>query len=307
MDKIEYIANQLKKTHGKKYENYCIARIINKLDKYDLKFITQQGFKRTNGDLAYADLYLPQVNVWVEVNEFQHFNQEKEDKLRIKEIRKNDIKKKLNPLEEIKYDVLETPEIIEIFNKDGTIRKDINEQIDIIVYKIEKRIIELEDNFKPWKKIYEEAKDYIDKGYIDVKDNVQLKTIYEVSKLFNKKYKKGSRKNYFSVNNEKNIYCWCPKVKIEDKEFKNINYYNIILDDGKTILEIDKKNNNEFLEEALNKDEIRYTFCYHKNECSQYMYKFKGIYILDKEKSIKLKKRTWKKIGDNVDLTIYFN
>ena len=45
MDKKEYIANQLKKTYGKKYENYCVTRIINKLDNFDVKFITQQMFK----------------------------------------------------------------------------------------------------------------------------------------------------------------------------------------------------------------------------------------------------------------------
>lgn len=46
MDKKEYIVNQLKRTFHKKYENYCITRIIHKLDNEYIQFITQQLFKR---------------------------------------------------------------------------------------------------------------------------------------------------------------------------------------------------------------------------------------------------------------------
>lgn len=42
MDKKEYIGNQLKRTFHKKYENYCITRIIHKLDNEYIQFITQQ-------------------------------------------------------------------------------------------------------------------------------------------------------------------------------------------------------------------------------------------------------------------------
>lgn len=63
LDKIDYITNQLKKTFGKKYENYCITRIYSLLNRNDIKIVTQQLFKRKGKKIALADLYLPQVNV----------------------------------------------------------------------------------------------------------------------------------------------------------------------------------------------------------------------------------------------------
>ena len=117
MDKKEYIANQLKKTFGKKYENYCVTRIINKLDNLNIRFITQQMFKREGEEIALADLYFPQVNVWVEVDESQHLNQTEEDKIRTQEVIKNNIRSKLKNLEEVIYIELEEPERINIFDK----------------------------------------------------------------------------------------------------------------------------------------------------------------------------------------------
>ena len=72
MDKKEYIVNQLKRTYHKKYENYCITRIIHRLDNEYIQFITQQLFKRPDGKFALADLYFPQLNISVEIDEPHH-------------------------------------------------------------------------------------------------------------------------------------------------------------------------------------------------------------------------------------------
>ena len=70
MDKIEYITNQFKKTFGKKYENYCITRIYHLLNRTDVQIITQQMFKRKNEkEIALADLYFPQINLSIEIDE----------------------------------------------------------------------------------------------------------------------------------------------------------------------------------------------------------------------------------------------
>ena len=305
MEKIEYVVNQFKKTFGKKYENYCVTKIINKLDNPNVKFITQQMFKKKNGKIALADLYFPQINIWIEIDEKYHLNCTKEDIIRTKEILKNDIKKRINKLEEVKYNVLEKPERIVIFNSQGKLRNDIDIQIDKIVNKIKSRINDLGDNFIPWTNVFNTPQDYIKKGYIDAKDDVKLRTLQDISELFNKKYKKNQH-SYFSIDILKQIYCWCPKVRIEKNEFKKNHYENIILNGGKYILEISKQNNNKFLTDAIKKDEIRYVFCYYKDECSKYMYKFRGIYKLDKMKSNKLKIRVWKYIGNFVDISCYF-
>ena len=83
MDKKEYIVNQLKRTFHKKYENYCITRIIHKLDNEYIQFITQQLFKRPDGKFALADLYFPQLNISVEIDEpgLGHEHQRGSDRL----------------------------------------------------------------------------------------------------------------------------------------------------------------------------------------------------------------------------------
>ena len=86
MDKKEYIVNQLKRTFHKKYENYCITRIIHKLDNEYIQFITQQLFKRKGKKIALADLYLPQVNVQIEIDEGHHLEQASDDFERTNEV-----------------------------------------------------------------------------------------------------------------------------------------------------------------------------------------------------------------------------
>jgi very-short-patch-repair endonuclease len=60
-------------------------------------------FKRDGEEIALADLYFPQVNVWVEIDESQHLNQTEEDRIRTQEVIKNNIRSKLKNLEEVVY------------------------------------------------------------------------------------------------------------------------------------------------------------------------------------------------------------
>ena len=106
MDKKEYITNQLKRAVHKKYENYCITRIIHKLDRLDVQFITQQLFKRPDGKFAYSDLYFPQLNISVEIDESHHLTQKEADEQRTKDIISADkeIRKKYTGLEDVVLD-----------------------------------------------------------------------------------------------------------------------------------------------------------------------------------------------------------
>ena len=123
MDKKEYIVNQIKKSfgNGKKYENYCVTRIIALIDNLDIQFVTQQMFKRKEKDIAYADLYFPQINLWVEVNEGYHKNNIENDKLRTKEVIQENkidrkIKAKYDALDEVVYLEKEEPFVIQVYD-----------------------------------------------------------------------------------------------------------------------------------------------------------------------------------------------
>ena len=132
MDKKEYIVNQLKRTFHKKYENYCITRIIHKLDNEYIQFITQQLFKRPDGKFALADLYFPQLNISVEIDEPHHLTQKEADKQRTLDIIKADqeIRKKYTGIEDIILDPIEESRI-EIREESSI--EEINNEIDIIL------------------------------------------------------------------------------------------------------------------------------------------------------------------------------
>lgn len=306
MDKKEYIANQLKKTFGKKYENYCVTRIINKLDNLNVRFITQQMFKRDGEEIALADLYFPQVNVWVEIDESQHLNQAEEDRIRTQEVIKNNIRSKLKNLEEVVYIELEEPERINIFDKNRIITiEEINKRIDDIVEKINARILELGDRFVPWVNIYNTADEFVKKQSIEKNDNAKFRTLQDVSELFNKGYH-GNQLAYFNVSKEDNEYAWCPKLKLNEDDFKNNLYENEISDDGVYIFESSKEKNDKFVLDVLKTNEKRFVFAKYRDETGDFSYKFLGVYILDRNKTMNLNKRSWKKIDSKISLNKYF-
>jgi very-short-patch-repair endonuclease len=81
MDKKEYIIRQLGRTKNKKYEVYVVSRIIHLLNNFDIKFVTQQYVTRPEGR-ALTDLFFPQVNLHIEVDEPYHKDNIENDKIR---------------------------------------------------------------------------------------------------------------------------------------------------------------------------------------------------------------------------------
>lgn len=62
-----------RKNKNKKYEAYVVTRIIHLLNDFTIKFATQQYVTRPEGR-ALTDLYFPQFNLHIEVDEGHHFN-----------------------------------------------------------------------------------------------------------------------------------------------------------------------------------------------------------------------------------------
>lgn len=122
-DKKNYIATSFKKMAHKKYEYYCISRIIHRLNRMDVEFTTQQLFSRKDGRRALADLYFPQLNWSVEIDENYHLSNKSTDEERTIDIEYDDklIREKLRSLEEI----VDTP--IEIFHVDADDEKTIDD------------------------------------------------------------------------------------------------------------------------------------------------------------------------------------
>jgi hypothetical protein len=79
---VLYLRKVFAHTIGKTFENYVITQIWSKVEDFTLYPVTQQYVKRENG-YALIDLYFPQVNFAIEVDEFAHKNNKILDKIRM--------------------------------------------------------------------------------------------------------------------------------------------------------------------------------------------------------------------------------
>lgn len=131
---------------------------MHKLNRDDIKFVTQQYVKRESGR-ALTDLYFPAINLHIEIDEPFHLKQAEHDNLR-------------------EADIIDATghEVIRI-SVDGSLRQ-MNERIDDCVAAIKSKIGALGDCFEPWDMDKElSIEPHIRRGYIDVKDNVAFRRI----------------------------------------------------------------------------------------------------------------------------------
>lgn len=312
--KSKCVLKQFKKTFNKEYENYCVTRIYHLIDNDDVQMVTQQVIQTSEGNYKLADIYFPQLNIWVEIDEAHHENQAEEDKIRTKEM----IESKIVRLEEVVREItLEEP--IRIKTKDKTL-KEINKDIANIVNLINEKIKKLKEQgkFIPWNPERDNPQKYIELRKISIKDNVQFSLSYLVSELFNKGYSKGARKLYFQTKEGVNSFVWCPKLSLDEREIEKYEYFNKITFDGEEISEEPKEKNKKkkFYSETFEEHEdpseniyssSRYVFAYYRCPDGKYAYKFRGVFKLDLEQTKMQEKRIWKKISDTADLTPFFN
>ena len=88
MKKLSIISGMLSKISHKKFELYVISRIIHKLDDPEIQYVFQQYATRDaqSGKYALIDLYLPQFDFAIEVDEPHHLKRMTEDEMRMKDI-----------------------------------------------------------------------------------------------------------------------------------------------------------------------------------------------------------------------------
>ncbi|HPN30761.1 MAG TPA: hypothetical protein PKY81_07375 [bacterium] len=286
MDKLEFMVKQISKTNKKNRENYVITRIVHLLNDLEIKFITQQYVIRPNNKRALMDMYFPQINFFIEINEEHHEKQIDQDK-----IRNLDIVNAIN---------CEPEEIIDVTKPVN----DIHKQIDGVVSKIKEKINKLkgEKKFIPWDLDNEFNPDtYIEKGYIDVEDKVSFYKISDIIKCFgeNKSIQQGGVKH----PKEKDVLLWWPKLYLNDIRPENIEWLNEISDDENTITEINKNPERAQAHIELvkkEKEHIRIVFAKIKDALGDNMYRFKGKYELNINQSNFKNGLIWKRISSRV-------
>ena len=297
--KLEYMERLFAKISKKKTESYVISRIWHQLNDDRVKFVVQQYIRRTQDKYALADLYLPQLNIFIEINEPFHKNNVEVDRIRNEEI----VNKTHSELHVIDCGFVTKGE-----NGQDEIHwksfDEIHRQVTDVVRVIKQRISELGDGFKPWDDESTLTVEYHrTKSYLKVEDNECLRTTDDVAAVFGTKPKHRGflRASGAAVPDKKDEIIWWPNTD-------HTLWYNELSEDGMYIYEYPKEKNKSttpagHLEQWLSApEETRITFLRYKDDLGFCFYRFVGVFRLNKEKSKQENKCVWERISDTYQL-----
>ncbi len=288
MDKKEFIKRQISRTNRKDYENYVTTRIINFLNDLDIKFITQQYIKRKEG-YALADLYFPQINYIVEIDEMHHLDNAEADK-----IRDCDIEDAIG-IKPKRIDVADT-EIEAIHNR-----------IDEIVSEIKGLVQKQKDSGKwtPWRIEDEISPDFwVQQGKISVEDKVSFYKIVDACKCMGLNYN-GYQRAGANHPYEANTLIWFPKLYKNDEwensydSQKGIICTKNIKSDAERIDHVQK-----CIEDPVKR---RIVFARVEDNLGDTKYRFRGVFEMDLNATSNDKGVVWNRVADWVNTYEYKN
>ena len=286
--KLDYMARLFRSIRNKRFESYAIQRIWHLLDDERVKFVTQQYFNREDGSYALADLYLPQINLVVEIDEGQH------------NLKDNIVldAKRSQQIQAVSQAQIERIPVCKDLEKDEWYSlKEFNDAISKVVDIIREKIQEQGVNFQPWTGDDMLSPDFHkSKGYLSVSENEYVKNIDDAAKIFNI-HKGFLRAGGFDVPRKSGWIVWLPSVN-------NERWNNSLSDDGLTIREYpsDAKKRSDHVKGTISKNETRITFFREKDALGFNFYKFVGVFRINKELSQKENKSVWERCADRYEL-----
>ena len=293
MTKDQYLLRNFSKINHKKWELYVVTRVLHLLADDDVEYVCQQYINPPKSSKYYlADLCFPSLKLYLEINEGQHASSEHamNDKIRQREI----------------LDATDWEQIsINVYTKDssgklndrslGEVDDEINNFLDYI--KLKKKRIETERGEKlTWN--YEDKfapHIHIQKGYLDVTDNVVFLYHKDALRLFG--YKGSHYQRAYWRIKEHNQAVWFPKL-YDNKPWKNSiskNYEEIIQE---------KIVNGNLEDVPLPGKENRIVFGHYKNILGQTVYKFYGEYKVDWDKTVP-NSHVFKRVNSRLNLLKY--
>lgn len=291
--KLDYMTRLFRKIRNKRFEAYIIQRIWDLLNDDSIRFVTQQYFKRNeNGKYALADLYLPQINMIVEIDEGQHI---KEEHLEADIQRSEDIKQ----IKAVEGVIVERIALCDANTSRAFTLSEVHQQIDDLVAKIKDAIEKLGDEFQTWENNLWTPEYYHRKGYLRVSDNDYVKSIDDAAAIFKTKAKHRGflRAAGFDVPGVANTIVWCPAKN-------NKQWSNKLSEDQTVIYECsnDAKKKVKHVKEHIQNKETRITFFLEKDDLGFNFYKFVGVFRIDEKESLKQNECVWVRIADEYKL-----
>lgn len=260
LDELTYYAKLLTKLRNKKYEFYVVSRIIHLLNDTEIQFTTQQVVRKNDGRRYLIDLYFPQFQIAVEIDESHHLSNEEADRVREREI--------------VTFTGVT---FFRIKCDNNSNLASVHQKIDELINEIRLRKDTLKDNgnFKPYS--YQDefsVEKWLKVGRLELDDGAKFRTHADVLRLFGKDYTSHQRST--SPLNE-NEQVWFPKL------YKNDDWDNSIDNDGKEINQIKVGNEMEIKEI---KDSI--VFAHQKDVFGNIYYSFKGVFRCEKHTENKI-------------------
>lgn len=282
---LDYNLRQLRKTFNKKYENYIVTRIFHGINSVtdDIQMITQQYIKREN-NFALTDLYFPQFKLHIEIDEYHHENEY--NKIL-------DVKRELEIVEATTHYI----ERIKMRDFNGDIYL-LNQKIDSLITNILNRRIT--ENIIPWHigeeyNLSDDIYKFLEVGEVKVSDNLRFRTIMDASNFFGQEVE-GMQRGFFKSKKYPKFNMWFPKF------YKNNSWDNKLVEDAEFLLKNDCKYGDLIQEKLLEKPKGQHQMQKHYNNLINeniqrivlprfrdnlgfIVYKFMGIYKVDKELS----------------------
>lgn len=285
--KKEYLIKTLSRTKRKDYENYVIGAIWHRLNNLEIKPVSQQYVKRSDGKYALLDLYFPQLNVGIECDEAYHEKNKEPDKIR--EVNVEQALAALQTGKDFKLiRINANTDIVEF-------EKQINNAVDEIRNLYEKY------SCPRWSDEKGTVQKVLSNGQLSFCENLQFSKIVDIAKCFGKNYKAMQSSTFFIDNS---TLVWCPKLAVEIngnlKAPSSAGWLNILSERWDTITTLvpeDKDHHEKYRNPSLN----ILVFAQSKNMLGQVTYRFMGVYVFEKSEDNN-KKIMYKRISETYEL-----
>jgi len=285
--KRDYLMKTFRRINRKDIENYIVNAIWNRLDDLDIQPVTQQYVKRSDDRYALLDLYFPQLNIGIEVDEPYHDGIDQADRNREK------------TMEEMLSSFVETNDFVlmRISAEEGVGIESIHNQIDGAVRAVKAR--QQERNYPVWNPDIPASTIAIGNGRICVSDGLGYKTITDICRCFGRQYKMMQR-CFIKIGHGYRL--WCPKLAVMKKDAKTAasrGWLNELSDDWASISE-SKEGLVESQREAPS-NEPRITFAQCSDALGFLRYRFIGVYQYDPYASDH-SRRVYSRTADELDI-----
>ena len=264
MNKDEYILRSLSKIKHKKWELFIISRIIHQLNDFSVEFICQQLIRKQDGTIALVDLFFPQFDTYLEIDEQQHAHSEH---------RLADARRSQSIFEVTGF----TEKRIAVFNECGDLTlSEVSKEVDCFVSDLITQKNNQGSSFVNWD--FENQfcpEPHIERGYINLTSKAVFRTHRDALRCFG--YVKGNyQRGSWRLPYDDKKMVWFPKL------YRNQGWDNMLVD-LKTIKEFKNENHAEHLERVLNIPRMRITFAHETNTLGQTLYRYKGVFELDED------------------------